>query len=47
MIEPTYPSYILTDEALGTLMGTGAVNVLKKDGSILVRIILENKPNGN
>lgn len=43
-IEDNYPSYILNDAQLGVLMGTGAVNVLKKDGSILVRIIMEKKP---
>ena len=42
-IEPTYPSFSLTDEQLGTLMGTGAVDILKEDGSILVRIVMENK----
>jgi len=42
-IEPTYPAYIITDEQLGTLMGDGAVNILKEDGSILVRLVMEKK----
>ncbi len=39
-IEPTYPSFSLTDEQLGTLMGTGALDILKEDGSILVRTVM-------
>jgi len=42
-IEPTYPSYEITDEQLGTLMGDGAVNILKEDGSILVRLVMRKQ----
>jgi hypothetical protein len=42
-MEPTYPSYKITDEQLGTLMGDGAVNILKEDGTILVRLVMEKK----
>ncbi len=38
-----YPSYQITDAELVTLRGDGAVNILKKDGSILVRIVMESK----